>query len=140
MDVKANYNVDRKQDLNGLAGGLDASQPTSDQYFCARCDQKMPSGEKNEHDDWHFAKDLQDGDPNGATVSAPAPKSAPQAAAQTPDYAPPSYPPPVQGASRATAIYRHTNQVVEAGKVRAKDEVTWLSLIRKHERHQLTLS
>ena len=39
---------------------------------------------------------------------------------QPPSYAPPSMPPPT--ASRARAR-NHTNQVIEAGKVRARDEV-----------------
>lgn len=39
-----------------------------------------------------------------------------------PGYAPPAGPPPANGASRAAAR-NHTNQVVEAAKVRARDEV-----------------
>jgi hypothetical protein len=39
-----------------------------------------------------------------------------------PAYAPPSYPPPSQRASKAL-IRPHTNQVIEAAHVRARDEV-----------------
>ncbi len=112
-----------------------ASQQTSDQYFCSRCDQTIDSDEKDEHEDWHFAKDLQAQEQDGAIASGRPAQAAPQAqrqdlkqagdskSYQPPDYAPPSYPPPKNGASRATAIRRHTNQVIEAAKVRARDEV-----------------
>ncbi len=39
-----------------------------------------------------------------------------------PGYAPPSSAPPARGTSRAQARH-HTNQVIEAGKLRARDEV-----------------
>lgn len=95
----------------------------------------MHFDDKDEHEDWHFAKDLQAQEQDGA--AAPAPPA--QAPAQTqplnpqpagdskfeqpPGYAPPSYPPPTNGASRERTIRHHTNQVIEAAKIRAKDEV-----------------
>lgn len=122
--------------------------------------------EKDQHEDWHFAKDLQDQEQNGAVASVPPAQAAPRAPPrsqqdlkqgsdsevyqppdyappshpppraqqqdlkqvgdskgnQPPNHAPPSYPPPQDGASRATARH-HTNQVIEAAKIRARDEV-----------------
>jgi len=49
-------------------------------------------------------------------------KDSQQTSTLPPDYAPPSYPPPANGASRA-ATRSHTNAVVEAAKIRAVDEV-----------------
>lgn len=43
-----------------------------------------------------------------------------------PSYAPPAGAPPVNGTSR-TVAHHHTNQVIEAAKVRAKDEVCFAS-------------
>lgn len=109
--------------------------PLTDQYFCSRCDQTIHSGSKDEHEDWHFAMDLQAEDQDRALASERPAPAAPQAqrldltqagdskSDQPSEYAPPSYPPPRNGASRATAIHRHTNQVIEAAKVRARDEV-----------------
>lgn len=45
---------------------------------------------------------------------------------QPPQYAPPSNAPPANGASRAAAR-NHTNAVIEAAKIRARDEVHWTS-------------
>ena len=33
-------------------------QRTSDTFFCAKCNMRLPSGEKAEHEDYHFALDL----------------------------------------------------------------------------------
>ena len=140
MDVKQNdYSADVKNPENGIDEGVKASQLSPDQYFCPRCEQSMHFNEKDEHDDWHFAKDLETQDQDGAAPSQP-PAQAPQSqqlkpqpasdskSEQPPGYAPPSYPPPshpppANGASRTRAIRHHTNQVIEAAKVRARDEV-----------------
>ncbi|KAF2104629.1 DNA/RNA polymerase [Rhizodiscina lignyota] len=35
-------------------------QQSIDHYFCSRCNVHLPESERAEHEDWHFAKDLQD--------------------------------------------------------------------------------
>lgn len=47
------------------------------QYTCPRCSTSVPEHEKEEHDDWHFAKDLanQDREESRASQPAPPPKS-----------------------------------------------------------------
>lgn len=140
MDVKqSDYSADVKNPGNGVDETVKSSQPTSDQYFCPRCEQSMHFNEKDEHDDWHFAKDLEIQDQDSVAPSQP-PAQTPQSqqskphvatdskSEQPPGYAPPSYPPPshpppTNGSSRARAIHHHTNQVIEAAKVRARDEV-----------------
>jgi Ubiquitin-Binding Zinc Finger len=146
MDLKQSYRSDDlKEGGNGIDAALDTSLQTSDEFFCSRCDQNMPSIGKGEHEDWHFAKDLQAQEQDGADVSQspPQPPSHPPPHAQQrdlkqndnrgsqgpPEYAPPSQPPPRDGASRAIAIRHHTNQVIEAAKVRARDEVRSFSIL-----------
>lgn len=135
MDTKHNYeDSQQKKDHSGNEFGLDATQQSSHQYFCSRCNQTISLSEKDEHEDWHFAKDLQAQEDDARAPERPAaaapqprmqnPKHADNSQSNTPaSYAPPSYPPPQNAASRATAIYRHTNQVIEAAQVRARDEV-----------------
>lgn len=148
MDVKQNgYGADLKNGANGV-------DSTSNQYICPRCEKTMHADEKYEHDDWHYAKDLQEQDQNGAVAPEPPSQAPPPThpvdskragdapmtthpvdskqdgngnSTQPPGYAPPSYPPPASGASRERAIHHHTNQVIEAGKVRARDEVRFAS-------------
>ena len=113
MDLsQSRGSIAQEKGNNGMKLALDASQPTEDANFCARCDRTIPSDEKDQHEDWHFAKDLQ------AQETAE-----PQANDQPPQFAPPPYPPPNNAANRAVAIRHHTNQVTEAAKVRARDEV-----------------
>lgn len=103
------------------------------QYVCPRCNQSFAQDQQTEHEDWHLATDLQ-AQEEGAPVSQPPMKSnnpfakssdhqhaGDKKASQVPSYAPPSYPPPANGASRVKAA-RHTNQVIEAAKVRELDE------------------
>ncbi|KIY02092.1 uncharacterized protein Z520_02230 [Fonsecaea multimorphosa CBS 102226] len=137
MDLKTGSNgfAQEKAAGNGVDLAFDASQQAAaDQYSCERCDETMDPALKDEHEDWHFARDLQ-AQEDGSTAAAP---STTQATAkppppdlkqagdgrndQPPDYAPPSYPPPSTAPSRATTGHRHTNKVIEAGKVRARDE------------------
>ena len=122
----------------------------SDQYTCPRCSQTFHVDEKSQHEDWHFAGDLQAQEQNGAT--SPEPQSQPASTIQPlsskqgrdskefqpPSYAPPSHPPPSHAAStgyappshphprnatNGAATHTHTNQVIEAAKIRARDEV-----------------
>jgi DNA polymerase eta len=57
-------------------------QQQADMYFCEACQKSMPMAEEWEHQDWHFAKDLQDGDrheTSSATVLRPKGNSATKA-------------------------------------------------------------
>lgn len=117
MDQKGSHGSDAEdKGRNSMT-----SQQRSDQYVCTRCEQSMPLDEKDQHQDWHFAKDLQeqetrsDSSPNNNPVLP-----ASQADDEPPAFSPPSYPPP-NGVSRAANNY--TNQVIEAAKLRARDEV-----------------
>ncbi|KAJ5461371.1 uncharacterized protein N7458_002923 [Penicillium daleae] len=50
------------QDDTGLpveASELEADGNTMPQYTCDRCSRPIPEHEREEHDDWHFAKDLE---------------------------------------------------------------------------------
>lgn len=141
MDIKqSDYSTDLKNPGNDMDGVLDPTQHASDGYLCPRCEKSMSFSEKGEHDDWHFAKDLETQDQGGVATLQPPPPVAPptqdskphpasdEKSGQPPGYAPPSYappshPPPAAGASRAKAIRHHTNQVIEAAKIRAIDEV-----------------
>ncbi len=110
------------------------SRQTSDQFLCSRCEQGIPTVEKNEHQDWHFAQDLQQQDDDGAIVSLPEahgtshvqPEKAKQVSDgkndRPPSYAPPPGPAPMNNTRSATLTRRHTNQVIEAAHVRARDE------------------
>ena len=106
-------------------------QKTQDEYICPRCEQVIPSDERAEHDDWHFAKDLEDDEQNGVVASQGPPQSTKSPAIkqagdkkmdQPPTYAPPSYAPPV---NPQALVNRHTNKVTEAARVRAMDEVSF---------------
>jgi hypothetical protein len=152
MDVKQpDYTADLKKPGNDMDGELYPNQHTSEEYMCPRCEKSMSFNEKEEHDDWHFAKDLESQEGNGVATPQPPPqiyappptappshdvKSQPASDSKTgqppgyapPSYAPPSHPPPAAGASRAKAIRHHTNQVIEAAKVRARDEVCCIQI------------
>ena len=131
MDLTQSYGGnEKKQSRNSMN-----LPQTSDQYFCSRCHQPVQLDDKDQHDDWHFAKDLQADEQDGTVASERPAQAAPQAqqldlkqagdskSDQPPDYAPPSYSTPKNGANRAMAIHHHTNRVIEAAKVRARDEV-----------------
>ena len=95
---------------------------------CPRCNIDIPTYEKVEHDDWHMAMDLQNQDQSGAPAqaNAPAQATAYQAAQQfaPPSFAPPSHAPPPKEAKISNAQRaRHSNKVIEAANVRARDEV-----------------
>lgn len=106
---------------------------TAGQYLCTRCNQALTQDEQAEHEDWHLAVDLQAQEREGPGVHQPPIQSSQPAKASDyqraddkketglPSYAPPSYPPPAGGASRAKAAH-HTNQVIEAAKIRERDE------------------
>lgn len=153
MDSKQSFGDNEK--LKGSDGtdlALNGSQQTVDWHYCSRCDQTIQLNEKDEHEDWHFAKDLQAQEPAGAVAPEnpvqptplpqrsdvkqagdsnrdQPPEHAPPSYAP-PSYAPPSHPPPSNGASRATVSHQHTNPVIEAAKIRARDEVHFVSHLR----------
>ena len=49
-------------------------------YFCDRCSKSMPPSQKDEHDDWHFAKELHDQERCMLSAVSPAADSVPQTA------------------------------------------------------------
>ncbi|KAF2149122.1 hypothetical protein K461DRAFT_297586 [Myriangium duriaei CBS 260.36] len=105
---------------------------------CDRCGEQIPARAKTEHDDWHLAKDLQEQDePQHTGAASPAsvqpshhpaaqnPKHhVPDKHTTSPDFAPPSYAPPstTSQSTRNNDVYSHSNQVIQAGHVRARDE------------------
>lgn len=50
-------------------------QSTQDTFFCAQCNSSLPPSSKAEHEDWHFAKDLQDDDELPTTITTHSSKS-----------------------------------------------------------------
>jgi hypothetical protein len=106
-------------------------------YFCPRCTQSMPAQSQAEHEDWHLATDLQSEEEHGSGATSHLSKDASlppkhdlkplgdnKIDKQPPQYMPPPGPPPRNGALRPAISARpHTNQVIEAAKVRARDEV-----------------
>ena len=128
MDSKVStYGMDQKNALNG-------SQQVADQYVCDQCHESIEMDQRDEHTDWHFAKSLDEQETGGSAATShsqavPSYKqpdikqSRDQKNDQPPTYAPPSHPPPKIGPSMAAPIRAHTNQVIEAAKVRARDEV-----------------
>lgn len=109
--------------------------PDSDQktFVCQRCEQTIPLFSRDEHDDWHFAKDLEEEQDGSSTQGPPPQLSSPTSKKdavngahkddQPPQYAPPAHPPPRNGASRTMSRRPHTNQVIEVARLRARDEV-----------------
>ncbi|KAJ5562887.1 DNA polymerase eta [Penicillium sp. DV-2018c] len=53
----------------------DAEPSGIPRFTCLRCSKSMPEYEKEEHDDWHFAKDLASQDREGAKFSQPIPQA-----------------------------------------------------------------
>ncbi|THV97099.1 hypothetical protein D6D27_02307 [Aureobasidium pullulans] len=117
----------------------DEKSRLTNKHYCPRCEREIDAQTKAEHDDWHFAKDLDEQD-NNAVVS------------QSQSVAPPSYQSPTDSKSlvqsdmkqdpsfthaqamhqrsggkqvtgnNATTSRRHVNAVEEAATLRAKDE------------------
>ena len=126
--------MDTRQSNSGSAekGGPDTGLRTSNKYLCLRCNLQLDWNEKREHEDWHFAKDLQDDEegweaptPQGKTPTGPPsqPSTLGALGSNQAVYDPPSHPPPSYVSTSATAIHRHTNPVIDAASVRARDEV-----------------
>ncbi|KAH8423520.1 DNA-directed DNA polymerase eta [Aspergillus melleus] len=62
----------------GESPGTSSSMPRSPQvvpglYTCDKCNKPIPEVEKDEHDDWHFAKDLENQERQAARDSSQAP-------------------------------------------------------------------
>lgn len=112
----------------------------ANQSICARCNQLVPAGEDAEHNDWHLAQELQTHMNNDSTLTSgtsqqiDSPKESNSndksakriAGAKHASFqdGPPAYTPHASSASAESAAPIHTNQVKEAAKVRARDEVT----------------
>lgn len=112
-----------------------------EKHACSRCNQMIASHEKEEHKDWHFATDLQSQESSGDGIGQTSPaqsvtQNQPQQSNikqkggsvghHPPAYAPPPYLPTTSWAS-GTVSRRHTNSVIEAAELRARDEVRFLS-------------
>lgn len=124
--------MDSKQPV----AGLDVkSNDVKEEQTCDRCHKSIPLDEMEEHQDFHFASDLQSQEENNSPRPPPVAqavsqfqaldlsgKPAPPGDGQPPQYAPPSYPPPVNSVNGSSQIRPHTNAVIEAGRVRARDE------------------
>lgn len=151
--IDANVPVDTKLDAKGPATPLKGDAPDAPDaqvsappdpdltFTCDRCNKSVPSSSIEEHQDWHFAQDLQAQEQDGPVAPPPATDarqpSLGKAGGDTlktpdpsepPQYAPPSHPPPSRNrtsTSTSTSVVRHhTNQVIEAAKIRARDEVS----------------
>jgi len=146
MDVKQPENgaVTLKDGDNKTKSTFDSLGKLADHFSCSQCGQSLHSSEKEEHEDWHFAKTLEAED-QASTIATARPAQATLKAQQThlkqadtnqksrpPDYAPPSGPPPSNGTGRVVANHQHTNKVIEAARIRAKDEVRFLFGTRAH--------
>lgn len=117
--------TDKKAPNGG--SGFDA-----DEYQCEKCNAIINFREKTEHQDWHLAQDLQSQEDEGVSQTAPPPPSAPTSNAtgivgETPKFTAPSGPPP--RTSRAAAS-NHTNQVIKAAEIRARDEQQMQNLLQ----------
>ena len=53
-------------------GQMPAKQTPIDLYFCSRCDESFLVKERDEHEDWHYARDLQARDRGSSLVVSPA--------------------------------------------------------------------
>jgi hypothetical protein len=128
----------KNQDFNAIMS--DEKSRLTNKYYCPHCEREIDAQTKAEHDDWHFAKDLDEQD-NNAVVS------------QSQSVAPPSYQSPTDSKSlvqsdmkqdpsfthaqamhqksggkqvpgnNTTTSRRHVNAVDEAATLRAKGEV-----------------
>lgn len=61
IEKTLNTYVNAAQEVSG--------QTILEQYYCPRCNKHMAAEDKAEHEDWHFAKDLQSRDSAAAPVS-----------------------------------------------------------------------
>ncbi|KAH0828263.1 hypothetical protein FOPE_00208 [Fonsecaea pedrosoi] len=103
----------------------------------------MDSSLKDEYKEWHPERQIQaQEDKSTVTASrttqttAKAPsrdikQAVDEKLVQPPAYAPPSHPPPQRATSRVTAKRPHTNPVIEAGRVRARDEQQMQNALQK---------
>ena len=47
------------RDISYPESRSEVEKTTLDSYFCAKCDAAIPSAERDEHEDWHLAKEIQ---------------------------------------------------------------------------------
>jgi hypothetical protein len=98
-------------------------------YICPRCNQEIASHDKSEHDDWHFAEELDraEGAPSSAPVQPPT-MSSPSPTKQKPSWIQPvdSHDQSTTASAHATKQHRHVpyvNAVDKAANFRAQTEV-----------------
>lgn len=108
--------IDDIADENGKKMGKrdddDVEEQLSDSYFCTQCNTSMPLAEQTEHRDWHMAIDLQASEEAASNTNATSPSS---------NAVPPSYSSVAH--SNSVSTHYHTNPVINAANVRARDEV-----------------
>ncbi|KIW10745.1 hypothetical protein PV08_10044 [Exophiala spinifera] len=103
------------------------------QYVCGQCNETIESDRRDEHEDWHFAKKLEaeeqvehprlsQSQNDSNTRKSDHKQRVAGTRDQPPSYAPPSYSPPHSTARATASIRQHTNQVIEAAQIRARDE------------------
>jgi hypothetical protein len=104
------------------------------QYICPRCNQEIISSNKSEHDDWHFAEDLDraEGAPSSPSIHPPTMSdrkhSSPSPTKQKPSWIQPVDSHHQSATNSAHATKRnhhvpHVNAVDKAANLRAQTEV-----------------
>ena len=99
-------------------------------YICPRCNQEIASHDKDEHNDWHFAEELDsaEGAPSATLAQLPALYSGPSPTKQKQSWIQPvdSHHQPTTTSAHATKKHRHVpyvNAVDKAANLRAQTEV-----------------
>jgi hypothetical protein len=104
-------------------------------YICPRCNQEISSHDRSEHDDWHFAEDLEraEGAPSALPIRSAPPMSDRKHSSTSPTKSKPSWLQPVDShhqstmnSTPATNKHRHVphvNAVDKAATLRAQSEV-----------------
>ena len=103
-------------------------------YICPRCKQEIASHDKDEHNDWHFAEELDraEGAPSATLAQLPALDSAPSPTKQKQSWIQPadSHHQSTTTSAHATKKHRHVpyvNAVDKAANLRALTEVYQIS-------------
>ena len=60
-------------------------QPTIEKFFCSRCQRSLPKEQRNEHEDWHFARELLQQDHVVSSTAAAAVAARPPSRPPIPD-------------------------------------------------------
>ncbi|KAK5954333.1 hypothetical protein OHC33_004906 [Knufia fluminis] len=109
--------MDKNTKADAHAVDID-SKHDDGRYTCARCSESISWNEKETHDDWHLAQDVQAGE-DGARPSGGISPHKSDTKGRPPPYAASSGMPSTTGQARA---HPHANQVTKAAEIRARDE------------------